>query len=286
MKRTLALIFALVMCVALSGCKKSENNAPSETTPATAVTEEKVDFDIKEAYEANKLLNLLKTSESVKETYEYNGEISYTEYFLDNDGNVAFMSYMEGDEALGGSYKGFGIDCFFVDDTLFLTDYITGKEETGFNDISIAYFLDEYRVTDVKANGDFIDVEMKISEVFECEPIFVKFEKDTLRLVSYDDGVVSTYTYDDSQKKDDIKNRFEKNNITVTFIMETYSSDGSSETSEIKVKIPENSILCPLETFEGYFAYADEGYTQPIVIDRDAEPFTDKTVIYLTNAAG
>jgi hypothetical protein len=285
MKKALTLVLALAITLGVTGCTKKTGN-PTNETSQTTVSEEKIEFDVKAAYEANKLLNLLETSESVREAYEYNGEISYTEYFLDDDGNVAFMSYMEGDEALGGSYKGFGIDCFFEDDTLYLTNYITGREEIGFNDISIAYFLDEYKVTDVKANGDFIEVEMKISEIFECEPIFVKFEKDTLRLVSYDDGVVLTYTYDDFGKKDFIKNRFEKNKITVTFIVETYSDDGSSETSEIKVKIPENSVLCPLETFEGYFAYADEGYTQPIVLDRDAEPFTDGVTIYLTNAAG
>ncbi len=286
MKKTLSFLIALTMCITFTGCKKSADNTPADTAPAVTTAEEKIEFDIKAAYEANLLSNLLKTSESVKESYEYAGEMSYSEYFLDDNGNIAFINYTEGDKAISGSYNGFGFNRFYEEESLFLTKYIAEYESSGFDDFSIAYFLDEYKIINIKPNGDLIEVEMKISEIFECEPIFVKFEKETLRLVSFDDGTVMTYEYDGSGRKDVITNRFEGKNITPTFIIEKISPDGEKDISEIKVEIPENSVLCPTELYDGYFAYSDAEFTKPIEIDQNTAPFTDETVIYLTNAAG
>ncbi len=285
MKKTLSFLIALTMCMAFTGCKKSSDNTPKDTTPAATTAEEKIEFDVKAAYEANLLSNLLKTSESVKESYEYGGEMSYSEYFLDSNGNIAFINYMDDDNVISGNYNDFSFDAILDENILHLSTYITEEEKTGFADFSLAYFLDEYKIIDAKLNGDLIEVEMKISEIFECEPIFVKFEKDTLRLRSFDDGTVMTYEYGEFGKKDFIKNTFESEKITVTFNVETYA-ENSKTVSDYTIEIPKGSVLCPYEVYEGYFAYSDAEYTKSIGIDYYAAPFTDGMTIYLTNAAG
>ena len=284
MKKALTLVLALAITLGVTGCTKKTEN-PTEETSQTIVSEEKVEFDVKKAYEANKISNLLKTAESVKEIYAYDDEISYTEYFLDNEGNIGFVSYMDDHNVTTGNYKGMVFDYSPDENFLHLSSYIIDKEENGFGDFSIAYFLDEYKVTNVTADEDSINVEMKISEIFECEPIFVEFEKDTLRLLSFDDGVVSKYEYGEFGNKDLIHNVLEGEKITVKFNVETYA-EGSKNIAEYSVEIPKGSVFCPYEIYEGYFAYYDAEYTKSAALDYYAAPFTDGMTIYLTNAAG
>lgn len=285
MKKALTLVLALAITLGVTGCTKKTENPTKETSQTTAVSEEKVEFDVKKAYEANKISNLLKTAESVKEIYAYDDEISYTEYFLDNEGNIGFVSYMDDHNVTTGNYKGMVFDYSPDENFLHLSSYIIDKEENGFGDFSIAYFLDEYKVTNVTADEDSINVEMKISEIFECEPIFVEFEKDTLRLLSFDDGVVSKYEYGEFGNKDLIHNVLEGEKITVKFNVETYA-EGSKNIAEYSVEIPKGSVFCPYEIYEGYFAYYDAEYTKSAALDYYAAPFTDGMTIYLTNAAG
>lgn len=284
MKKALTLVLALAITLGVTGCTKKTEN-PTKETSQTIVSEEKVEFDVKKAYEANKISNLLKTAESVKEIYAYDDEISYTEYFLDNEGNIGFVSYMDDHNVTTGNYKGMVFDYSPDENFLHLSSYIIDKEENGFGDFSIAYFLDEYKVTNVTADEDSINVEMKISEIFECEPIFVEFEKDTLRLLSFDDGVVSKYEYGEFGNKDLIHNVLEGEKITVKFNVETYA-EGSKNIAEYSVEIPKGSVFCPYEIYEGYFAYYDAEYTKSAALDYYAPPFTDGMTIYLTNAAG
>ena len=285
MKKALTLVLALAITLGVTGCTKKTGN-PTNETSQTTVSEEKIQFDVKAAYEANKISNLLKTAESVKEIYAYDDEISYTEYFLDNEGNIGFVSYMDDHNVTTGNYKGMVFDYSPDENFLHLSSYIIDKEENGFGDFSIAYFLDEYKVTNVTADEDSINVEMKISEIFECEPIFVEFEKDTLRLLSFDDGVVSKYEYGEFGNKELIHNVLEGEKITVNFNVETYAGDGSVSTTAYMIDIPKGSVFCPYETYEGYFAYYDAEYTKSARLDYYAAPFTDGMTIYLTNAAG
>ena len=285
MKKALTLVLALAITLGVTGCTKKTGN-PTNETSQTTVSEEKIEFDVKAAYEANKISNLLKTAESVKEIYEYDDEVSYTEYFLDNEGNIGFLSYMDDHNVTTGNYKGVTFDYSPDENFLHLSSYIIDKEENGFGDFSIAYFLDEYKVINVTADEDSINVEMKISEIFECEPVFVEFEKDTLRLLSFDDGVVSKYEYGEFGNKELIQNVLEGEKITVNFNVETYAGDGSVSTTAYMIDIPKGSVFCPYETYEGYFAYYDAEYTKSERLDYYAAPFTDGMTIYLTNAAG
>ena len=285
MKKALTLVLALAITLGVTGCTKKTGN-PTNETSQTTVSEEKIEFDVKAAYEANKISNLLKTAESVKEIYEYDDEISYTEYFLDNEGNIGFLSYMDDHNVTTGNYKGVTFDYSPDENFLHLSSYIIDKEENGFGDFSIAYFLDEYKVINVTADEDSINVEMKISEIFECEPVFVEFEKDTLRLLSFDDGVVSKYEYGEFGNKELIQNVLEGEKITVNFNVETHAGDGSVSTTAYTIDIPKGSVFCPYETYEGYFAYYDAEYTKSAALDYYAAPFTDGMTIYLTNAAG
>ena len=53
MKKALTLVLALAITLGVTGCTKKTGNPTVETSQTTAVSEEKIEFDVKAAYEAN-----------------------------------------------------------------------------------------------------------------------------------------------------------------------------------------------------------------------------------------
>lgn len=297
MKKIIAFVLVAVMSVATTSCmgKDKGKTSPEETsvTEATTVaTTEKqaVGVDTDALEEANNIKTILGDVKLIAVTEKYDDDItSYTEYYLDDEGHVAYNFFI-GDTVDSGYYNDFTFNIApeegvpgYAGKSL-MSGYPYYYDEVSLTDF-ILYSADEF--IDVKDDGEKIMFCVYINTDFDGEDkyeIKVTVDKKTMRILEMSDGEFTvSYSYENKEPDRTIKNLFDGEKSTATIIFNGHDIGNNEYTETFIVEFPEGWSFIPDELYI-FNPYYDEAYTSPVDIDTFA-PTGDYT-LYLTDAMG